>query len=108
VSNKLSPSLMPRINGVMSKCSMIATLTFPEGINISEVIDALTSYFSKFEADTSASLERRSSRSRASLILQQNIPLANGITGTRQQHNYPDGVVVQKAKCVEKWCGQGN
>jgi hypothetical protein len=33
-SDKLSPALIPPINGVMSKCNMIATVTFPEGIGI--------------------------------------------------------------------------
>ena len=31
-----------------------------------------------------------------------------GVTVTIQQHNNPDTVVVQKARCVEKWHGQGN
>ena len=107
-SDKLSPGLIPRINGVMSKCNTIATLTFPEGISISEFIDALTSYFSTFQADTSASLDLRTSGSRASWILHQKIYRANGVTVTIQQHNNPDTVVVQKARCMEKWRRQGN
>jgi len=108
VSDKLSPGLIPRINGVMSKRNTIATLTFPEGITISEFIDALTSYFSTFQADMSAGLDLRTSGSRASSILRQTIYRANGVTVTIQQHNNPDTVVVQKASCVEKWRGQGN
>jgi len=92
----------------MSKCNTIATLTFPEGIRISEFIDALRFDFSTFQADTSASLDLWTSRSRASWILPQQIYRANGITVTIQQHNNPDTVVVQKARCVEKWRGQGN
>jgi hypothetical protein len=107
-SDKLSPGLIPRINGVMSKHNTIATQTFPEGISISEFIDALTSYFSTFQADTSDSLDIRSSGSRASWILRQKIYRANGVTVTIQQHNNPDTVVVQKPRCVEKWCEQGN
>jgi hypothetical protein len=53
--------LIPRINGVMSKRNTIATLTFPEGISISEFIDAVTSYVSTFQADTSASIDLRTS-----------------------------------------------
>jgi len=107
-SDKLSPSLIPRINGVMSKHSMIATLTFPEGISISEFIDTLTCYVSIFQADTSASLGLQTSGSCASWILHQKIHQLNSVTVTIQQHNNPDAVVVQKARCVEKWCGQGN
>jgi hypothetical protein len=107
-SDKLSPGLIPHINGVMSKRNTIATLTFPEGISISELIDALTFYFSTFQADTNASLDLRTSGSRASWILRQKIYRANGVTVTIQQHNNPDTVVVQKARCVEKWRGQGN
>jgi hypothetical protein len=92
----------------MSKRSMIATLTFPEGIMISELIDALTSYISTFQADTSASLDPRTSGSRASWILRQMLHRANGVTVTILQLNNPDAVVVQKARCVEKWRGQGN
>jgi len=66
VSNKLSPRLIPRINGVISKCKTIVTLTFPEGTTISDLIDALTSYFSTFQVDMSASLDIRTSGSRAS------------------------------------------
>jgi len=107
-SDTLSPGLIPRINGVMSKRNTIATLIFPERISISEFIDALTSYFSTFQADTSASLDLRTSGSCASWILRQKIYRANGVTVTIQQHNHPDTVVVQKARCVEKWRGQGN
>jgi len=70
-SDKLSPGSIPRINGVMSKHNTIASLTFPEGISISECIDALTSYFSTFQADTSASQVLWTSGSRASWILRQ-------------------------------------
>jgi len=107
-SDQLSLGLIPRINGVMSKRNTIATLTFPEGISISECIDALTSYFSKFQADTSASLDLRTSGTRASWILRPKIYRVNGVTVTIQQHNNPDTVVVQTARWVEKWCGQGN
>jgi len=107
-SNKLSPGLIPHINGVMSKRNTIATLTFPEGISISEFSDALTSYFSTFQADTSASLDLRTSGSLALWILRQKIYRANGVTVTIQQHNNPDTVVVHKARWVEKWRGQGN
>jgi len=87
---------------------MIATLTFPEGISISEFIDALTFYFSTFEVDMSGSPVVRTSTSHPSCIVHENIHQANGITVTIQQHINPDAVVVQKARCVEKWCGQGN
>jgi len=107
-SDILSPGLIPRINEVMSKCNTIATLTFPEGINISEFIDALTSYIWTFQADTSASLGLRTTGSRASWILRQKIYRANSVPVTIQQHNDPDTVVVQKARCVEKWRRQGN
>jgi hypothetical protein len=107
-SDKLSPGLIPHIDGVMSKRNTIATLTFPEGIIVSEFIDALTFYFSSFQVDTSASLDLRTSGSHTSWILRQKIYRANGVTVTIQQHNNPDTVVVQKARRVEKWRGQGN
>jgi len=56
-SQKLSPGLIPRINAVMSKCSVIAILTVPEGSSISEIIAALTSYFCTFQVDNSARLD---------------------------------------------------
>jgi hypothetical protein len=65
-SDKVSPGLIPRINGVISKCNMIATVAFPEGISISEFVDALKSYLSTCQADTSASLDLLTSGSRAS------------------------------------------
>jgi len=73
-SDKLSSGLIPRISEVMSKCTTIATLTFPEGISISEFNDTLTSYFSTFQADTSASLDLWTCGSRASWILRQRYP----------------------------------
>jgi len=79
-SNIFSTSLIPCINGVMSKCSMIATLTFSEGITISEFIDALTFYFSRFQADTRASLDLRTSGSCASWLLCQKIYQMNGVS----------------------------
>ena len=72
-SDKLSPGLIPRINAVMSKRNTIATLTFPEGIGISEVIEGLTSYFLTFQADMSTSPDLRTSRSHASWILRRKI-----------------------------------
>jgi len=57
VSQKLSPGLIPRINAVMSKRSVIAILTVPEGISISEIIAALTSYFCTFQANNSTRLD---------------------------------------------------
>jgi len=108
VSDKLSPGLIPRINGVMSERNTIATLTFPEGIGMSDCIDAMTFYLLTFQANTSASLDLRTSGSRASWILCQMIYRANAGTVTIQQHNIPDTVVVQKARCREKWRGQGN
>jgi hypothetical protein len=68
-SDKLSPGLIPHINGVMNKRNTIGTLTYPEGISIAEFIDALTSNFSTIHADTSDSLDLRTSGSRASWIL---------------------------------------
>jgi len=73
VSDKLSPGMIPHINGVMSKRNTIATLTFPEDLSISELIDALTSYFSTFQADTSASLDLQTSWCCALWILRQKI-----------------------------------
>jgi len=55
VRNKFSPRLMPDINRVMCKCSLVATLTFPEGISISEIIDTLSSSFWTFHLGMSAS-----------------------------------------------------
>jgi hypothetical protein len=60
------------------------------------------------QADTSASLDLLTSGSRASWILRQRIYRANGVTVTIQQHNNPDTVGVQKARCMEKWRRQGN
>jgi len=108
VSDKLSPSLTHRINGVMSKRSMIVTLTLLESISISEFIDALPSYSSTFQADMSASFDLGTSRLHASLIFHPKIHPGNGITVTIQQNNNPDAVAVQNARCAEKWCGQGN
>jgi len=107
-SDKLSPSLIPHINGVMSKYSMIATLTLPEGISISECIDALTSYSSTFQAGTRASLDLQTSGFCESWIPRPMIHCAIGVTVTIQQHNNPDADAVQKARCVKKWCGQGD
>jgi hypothetical protein len=67
--DKLSPGLTPCINGVMRKRSMFATLTFPQGIIISVFIDALTFYLSTLQANTSSSLDIRTSGSRSSSIL---------------------------------------
>jgi len=72
-SDKLSPSSIPRINGVMRKHNTIATVTFPEGIGISEFIDALTSCFLTFHADTSTRLDLRTSGSCAFWMLHQMI-----------------------------------
>jgi hypothetical protein len=107
-SDKLSPSVIPRINGVMSKHSLIATLTFPVGIIMSECIDALTSYLLTSQTDTSASLDLPTSVSCAWWILYQTIPQANSVTVTMQQYNHPDAVVIQKERCVEKWRRQGD
>jgi hypothetical protein len=107
-SNNISPGLIPRINGVGSKCNTIATLPFPEGMSISESIDAQISYFSTFQADTCTCLDLQTCGSHASWILRQKISRAIGVTVTIQQPNDPDTVAVQKARCVEKWHGQGN
>ena len=64
-TDKLSHGLIPRMNRVKSKCNTIATLTFPEGISISQCIDALTSYFSTFQVDRSARQDKPTSESRA-------------------------------------------
>jgi len=93
-SIELSPGLIPCINGVKSKCHTIATLTFPEDISISKFIDALTSYFSKFQANTSASLDLQTCGSCAFWILRQKIYWVNSVTVFTQQHNSPDTVVV--------------
>jgi len=106
--DKLSPRLIPRINGYMSKCSLIATMTFPEGISISEFIDALSTDSSTLEVDTSTSLDIYTSWSRGPWILRPNMHWANGVPGTIHQRNNPDVVVVQKARWVEKRRGQGN
>jgi len=93
----------------MSKRNTIATLTFPEGISISDFIDALTFYISTFQAVRSARLDLLTSGSCASWILCQKICWADGVTVTILQHNNPDTVVVQKATgCVENWRRQGN
>jgi len=107
-SRKLSRYLIPRIDGVISKHNTIATLTFPEGITISECINALTSYVSTFRVDTNASLDLWTSWSCALWILRQKIYQTKGITVTIQQHNTPDQVVVQDARYVKNWCAQGN
>jgi len=104
----LSPSLIPPIKGVMSKCSMIATLTFPEGISIMEFFDALTSNFSTFQVDMSSSLDLETSASQSLWIHHQKMHQANGVPVPIEQHNNPDSVVVQKARYVQKWRGQGN
>jgi len=97
VSDKLLPSFIPHINTVMSRRSMIATLTHPDGISISKFIDALTSNFLTFQVDTTASRDLWTSRSRASMILHLKIHRANDISVTLKQHNTPDAVVVEWA-----------
>jgi len=82
----------------VSKRGTIATVTFSEGIIISELIDTLTSYVSTFQADLSTSLDRCTSSFHASWILRQKIHWVNGITVTIQTYNNPDAVVVQKAR----------
>ena len=86
--------MIRRINGEMSKRNTIATVTFPDGIRISEFIDALISYFSTFLADMSASLDLRTSGSRALWIHCRQIYRANGVTVSIEQCNNPDTVVV--------------
>ena len=108
VSDKLSPSLIPYIDPVMSKCNMIATLTCLEGMRISEFFDALLSEFPIFKVDTSISLDIWTSVSHALGILHHKIHWANSITATIQQHNNSDAVVVQKTRWVQKCHGQGN
>jgi len=83
-------------------------MTFPEGISISELIDALTSYFSILQMNMHTSLGLWTSGSHASWIFCQKIYWVNGVTVTIQHHNNPDTVEVQKARCVEKWHGQSN
>jgi len=107
-SEKLSPCLIPYINRVMSKCSMIATLTSLENISTSVFIDAHTVYFSTFEANTSASRILLTSGLPASWIVHQMIHWVNCVTITIQQQNNPDAVVVQMAWFEEKLGGQGN
>ena len=51
LSNKSSPSLIPHINRLICKSKTIAIQTVPGGVNISELIDARTSYFSNFQVD---------------------------------------------------------
>ena len=65
-SDKVSPGLIPRNNRVRSKRNMIATLSCLEGTSISEFIDALTSHFSTFHADTSGSLDLQTGGSHTS------------------------------------------
>jgi len=108
VSNKLSPSLIPGINGEMSNRNMIATMIFAECISISELIDTLTTDFWTFQADMSASPDLQTSGYHASCIFRQKISWKDSITVTIQQHNNPDTDVQQKARCVEKWRVQGN
>jgi len=107
-SDTLSHTFIPRMNGVMSKCNTIASLTFPEGISLSQIIDSLTSYGLAFQANMSTSLDQWTCGSRESWFLCHRICQANGVTVPIQQHNIPNTVVVHKARCVEKWCGQGN
>jgi len=107
-SDKLSPSLIPCINRVMSKHNMIATLTFPEGVSILEYIDTLTSYCSTFQVDTSTSLDLWTSPSHALGILSQKIYQAYGITVSIQQYNNWDAVVVHNVRYMEKWHRQDN
>jgi len=56
-SDKLSPSLVSHINRGLSKCSTIATLAFPEGISISEMIDDMPFKFSILRADMNTSVD---------------------------------------------------
>jgi len=62
VSDKVLRSIIPRIKRVMSKRSINANLTLPDGISISEFIDTLTSNFSTFQANMSTSLDLPTSR----------------------------------------------
>jgi len=101
-SDKLSPSVIPCIKLVMSKRYLIATLLFLEGISISQLIDALTWYFSTFQVETCTNLHLWTSGAGALCILRHKIFQANVITVTVWQHNNPDSGVVQKATCVEK------
>jgi hypothetical protein len=78
----------------MSKCNTIATLSFPEGIRISGFTDGLTSYFSAFQAETSASQYLQASGSCASWILRHKIYQAKGVKVTIQQHINADTVGV--------------
>jgi len=68
-SDKLSPRLIPRITGVMSESSAIATLSFPEGIGISVLIDPLTSYCSPIQVDMGTSIDLRTTESCVCSIL---------------------------------------
>jgi hypothetical protein len=107
-SDKLSCCLISRITGVRNKLNTIATLTFPEGISISRCIDALISFVSTFQVDMSSSVDLGTTGSHALWILSEKLYRANGVTVTIQRHDISDTVVVQKARCVEKWRGQGN
>ena len=72
-SDKLSPSLISLINRVMNKRSMIAVRTIPEGIGISELIDACTTAVLTFQLDASAKHNLQTSRSHAGRILYKKI-----------------------------------
>ncbi|KAF8248259.1 hypothetical protein K440DRAFT_642723 [Wilcoxina mikolae CBS 423.85] len=101
-------SLNLRINGVMKKRNTIPSLAFPNNIIMSEFIQSPTSYFAAFRMNLNASPDLRASGFRKSWILHQQIRIANGITVTIQQHNNLDVIIVQKARCVEKWRRHGN
>ncbi|KAF8241240.1 hypothetical protein K440DRAFT_646462 [Wilcoxina mikolae CBS 423.85] len=105
--NKPIPSLNPRMNGVMKKRNTIAHVAVPNDVIMSEFIQSPTSYFAAIQMDPDASCDLRDSGSRESWILHQNIPTANSVTVTLQQHNNPDAIIFQKARCVDIWRGPG-
>jgi len=94
VSTKFALGSILHINGVIRKCNTIAMLTFPEGINRLELIDALISYFSTFPVDMSASVDLQTCESHASWILLQKIHRANNVKVPIHHHHNPDSVVV--------------
>lgn len=95
-SDKLTPSLIPQIDTVITIPNMIVTLSCSEGINILELINVVTFHISIFNVCMSTSIHQGKSRAHELCILRQNQYLANCGNVTIQQHNHPNAVVVQR------------
>jgi len=107
-SAKISCSIVPDINTVITERSMIATLTFPDGIIISAFIEALTPYHSTMHADTSTSFALWTSGFCAAWICCPRYTERSASQSLFLQDNLPHALGGQRARCVEKLCGQRN